>query len=209
MPHYFIAGTDTDVGKTYVTSCMLRDLISRGIKAVGYKPIACGDRSDARAIRDACEAKLSLEEINPVYLRSATAPAIACELEQTSIDESELRRAYEHLAQQYETVLVEGAGGWYVPLSTGRTMADFATDLALPIILVVENKLGAINHTLLTLESIEKRGLHCHGIILNHRAEEWDLASLTNRRQIEEYCNTPVLAELISGQEDIDTRFLD
>ncbi len=209
MPHYFIAGTDTDVGKTYVTCCMLRDLLSRGVHATGYKPLACGDRSDARAIREATASKLSLEQINPIYLRSATAPAIASELEQIEIDEEKIIAGYQELASHYECVLVEGAGGWYVPLRSGRTMADLAKDLGLPVILIVENKLGAINHTLLTLDAIKSLGLHCHGIILNHRAEEWDLASLTNRRQIEEFCDVPVLAELISGQEDIDSSFLD
>ncbi len=209
MPHYFIAGTDTDVGKTYVTCCMLRDLIARGVHATGYKPLACGDRSDARAIREVTSSKLSLEQINPIYLRSATAPAIASELEQIEIDEEKIIAGYQELAAHYDCVLVEGAGGWYVPLRSGRTMADLAKDLGLPVILIVENKLGAINHTLLTLEAIKNQGLHCHGIILNHRAEEWDLASLTNRRQIEEFCDIPVLAELISGQEDIDTSFLD
>ncbi len=209
MPHYFIAGTDTDVGKTYVTCAMLRDLVARGVNAIGYKPLACGDRSDARAIRDATASKLSLEQINPIYLRSATAPAIASELEQIEIDEEKIIAGYEELASSHDCVLVEGAGGWYVPLCSGRTMADLAQELGLPIILVVENKLGAINHTLLTLQAIKNQGLHCHGIILNHKEEEWDLASLTNRRQIEEFCDTPVLAELISGQEDIDTIFLD
>ncbi len=208
MPHYFIAGTDTDVGKTYVTCCLLRELTAQGKRAVGYKPIACGDRADARAIRDACASKLSLEQINPLYLRSATAPYIASELEQINIDTDALLSGYEQLCEGHDIVLVEGAGGWHVPMKTGYTMGDFAQQLGLPVILVAENKLGVINHTILTVNAIKAQGLECIGIILNHRAEEWDLASLTNRRQIEEFCGVPVLAELISGQEDIEVDFI-
>ncbi len=208
MAHYFIAGTDTDVGKTYVTCCMLRELTARGTRAIGYKPIACGDRADARAMRDACTDKLSLERINPLYMRSATAPYIASELEQVEIDPEALLEGYRELSVEYEVVLVEGAGGWHVPMKEGYTMGDFAQQLGLPVILVAENKLGVINHAILTVNAIRAQGLECIGIILNHRTEEWDLASLTNRRQIEEFCRVPVLAELISGQEEIEVDFI-
>ncbi len=204
--HFFIAGTDTDVGKTHITCCLLRDLIAKGQSAIAYKPIACGDRSDARAIREASgDAALSLDLINPCYLRSATAPSIAAELEQKYICITSLEEGYEKLCSLYDIVLVEGVGGWYAPLDSENTMADLAERLQLPVILVVENKLGALNHTLLTLEAIAKRGLTCHGIILNHREEEWNLATLTNRRQLEQHSNVPILAELISGQDELDS----
>ena len=82
MSDFFITGTDTDSGKTYVTCALLRDLRRRGVKAAGFKPVACGDRGDARAMREAMgEPTLGLDLLNPVYLRAATAPAVAAELE--------------------------------------------------------------------------------------------------------------------------------
>ena len=206
---YFITGTDTEIGKTYVTCALLRDLRARGLNPMGYKPLACGDRSDPRAMRDALgadAATLSLDLINPIYLRAATAPYIAAELEQKSLSIPELVDAYRRLSEQgYSPILVEGAGGWQAPLAPGLTMADLAAALGLPVILVVGNRLGAVNHAILTVQAIRARGLTCHSIVLNHMGEEWDAASVSNRRLIEEFTQVPVQAELIHGQDDIDS----
>lgn len=204
--NYFITGTDTEIGKTYVTCALLRDLRARGLNPMGYKPLACGDRSDPRAMRDAVgDASLSLDAINPIYLRAATAPYIAAELEQRTLSLGELTAAYDALAARYSPVLVEGAGGWEAPLAPGLTMADLAAALGLPVILVVGNKLGAVNHAIMTVQGIRARGLECRSIVLNHIGEEWDAASVSNRRLIEEFTGIPVRAELIHGQEDIDS----
>lgn len=209
MNNFFITGTDTDVGKSHVCCALLYDLNQRGIKAMGYKPLACGDRADARAMRDACDSKLSLETINPVYLRAGTAPYIAAQLENKTIGLEQLVTPYQQLVQDYDCVLVEGAGGWEVPIAENLSISDLAQELNLPILLVVNNKLGAVNHTLLTLAAIKARGLHCAGIILNHISEEWDTASITNRKLLEDFTDVPILAELISGQEELDSSFLD
>ncbi|MCC8021585.1 MAG: dethiobiotin synthase [Akkermansia sp.] len=204
--NFFITGTDTEIGKTYVTELLLRDLHKRGIAAAGYKPIACGDRQDARRLRAACAPSLSLDEINPLYLRTPTAPCVAAAIERQSIDLSMLAAGYEYLAARHEQVLVEGAGGWEVPLCPGKTVADLARMLDLPVLLVVGNRLGAVNHALLTVKSIASSGLACRGIILNHSGDEWDTAALTNKGLIEEFSKLPVLAELIHGQDEIDSR---
>ncbi len=209
MNNFFITGTDTDVGKSHVCCALLHDLCQRGIKAMGYKPLACGDRADARGMRDACASKISLEQINPVYLRAATAPYIAAQLENKSISMEQLITPYQELCKEYDCVMVEGAGGWEVPIASDFSIADLAQELNLPILLVVNNKLGAVNHTMLTLAAIKARGLHCAGIILNHISEEWDTASITNRKLIEDFTDVPILAELISGQEELDSSFLD
>lgn len=209
MQHFFITGTDTDVGKSHVCCALLRDLRERGINAMGYKPMACGDRADARAMRDATDPKISLDRINPIYLRAATAPYIAAQLENKSISLDMLVPPYQKLAEEYECVLVEGAGGWEVPIATDLSIADLAQELNLPILLVVANKLGAVNHTLLTINAIKARGLHCAGIILNQLSEEWDTASITNRKLIEDFTDVPIVAELICGQEELDSSFLD
>lgn len=203
---FFITGTDTEIGKTYVTCALLRDLKARGLNPMGYKPMACGDRNDPRAMREAVGASsLSLELINPIYLRAATAPYIAAELEQRTLSLAEITAGYQALAGSYSPVLVEGAGGWEAPLAPGLTMADLAVALGLPVILVVGNKLGAVNHAIMTVQGIRARGLVCHSIVLNHMGEEWDAASVSNRRLIEEFTQVPVSAELIHGQEDIDS----
>ena len=209
MQNFFITGTDTNVGKTHISCALLRDLRQRGIPALGYKPLACGDRADARAMRDATESSLSLDTINPIYLRTATAPYIAAELEQVEIKIEHLMACYHELCKSNAPIIVEGAGGWEVPLAPGLSISDLAVALNLPIILVVGNRLGAVNHTLLTLQAIAARGLECKGIILNHMSEEWDTASLTNRQLIERYTDVPVLAELICGQDDLDSSILE
>lgn len=205
MQNFFITGTDTEIGKTYVTTALLRDLRRRGMPAMGYKPMACGDRSDARAMREATDPSVSLELINPFYLRAATAPYIAATLENKTISLDALIAGYERVAAAYSPVLVEGAGGWEVPIAPGVTMADFAVALGLPVILVIGNKLGAVNHALMTIKGIRERGLSCHALVLNHLQQDWDTAALTNRQLIEEFSGLSVAAELIHGQSDIDS----
>lgn len=207
MAHFFITGTDTEIGKTYVTCALLRDLRSRGLNTMGFKPLACGDRSDPRAMRDAVGApSLSLDLINPIYLRTPAAPYIAAEMEQKPVSIESIVASFEKLSAAYSPVLVEGAGGWEAPLAPGLTMADLADALGLPVILVVGNKLGAVNHAIMTVQGIRARGLECRSIVLNHFGEEWDAASVSNRRLIEEFTGVEVQAELIHGQEDIDSR---
>lgn len=206
MSDFFITGTDTEIGKTYVTTALLRDLRRRGLPAMGYKAIACGDRGDARAMRDATDPSVSLELINPLYLRAATSPYIAATLENRTISPEELLSGYERLRESYGPILVEGAGGWEVPIAPGFTMADFAAALKLPVVLVIGNKLGAVNHALMTLKGIRSRGLECRAMVLNHLQQDWDTAALTNRQQIEEFSGMEIAAELIHGQEDIDSQ---
>ncbi len=206
MSDFFITGTDTEIGKTYVTCALLRDLRRRGIRAMGCKPVACGDRTDPRAMREAVdEPSLSLDLINPFFLRAATAPLIAAEFEGVELSAQKLAEGCRPLRAQYSPVLVEGAGGWEAPLAPGQSMADLAQELNLPIILVVGNKLGAVNHAVLTVQSIRARGLTCRSIVLNHAGEEWAASELTNRRLIEEITGIPVAAELIHDQQEIDS----
>lgn len=205
MSGFFITGTDTEIGKTYVTCALLRDLRRRGIKAVGYKAMACGDRGDARAMMAATDPTLPADVVNPVYLRAATAPYVAAMLENRTLTLDELVQGYHALAEYGSPVLAEGAGGWEVPIAPGITMADFAVALGLPVVVVVGNKLGAVNHAVMTVQGIRSRGLECRAIVLNHMGEEWDTAAVTNRRLIEEFTGMPVAAELIHGQEDIDS----
>lgn len=209
MKHYLIVGTDTKVGKTHVICALLKDWQHRGINALGIKPVECGSRADARAMREAAASQLSLEQHNPVYLRAGADPCMAAELERRVLSADVLKDAYSSVASSAEVVLVEGIGGWLVPIASGMTLADAAEVLQLPVILVVGNRPGAVNHTLLTVQDIKRRGLECKGIILNHLSDDWDSASLTNRKLIEDFTGLPILSELIYGQDELDSSILD
>jgi dethiobiotin synthetase len=203
--HLFITGTDTNVGKTYVTCLLLHASQGQGKSSVGYKPISCGDRGDAHALMDASsDHSLLLADVNPIHLKAPLAPFVAALMENRLIDLDVLRSAFFDLALRHDTVLVEGAGGWETPLTSGLTMADFAESLGLPIIVVADNKLGALNHTILTIRNIQSRQLKCLGIILNHTREERDSASITNRQVLEQLLGVPVIAEIMHGETEID-----
>jgi dethiobiotin synthetase len=202
--HYFITGTDTDAGKTYITCLLIEALRRAGHDAVGYKPFACGDRRDPLALQQASGGVLAVEEINPVFLKVPASPYAAALLENRSVDVEAGRNGFYTLAAKHAHVLVEGAGGWEVPLAGKDTLADFAVALGLPVIVVVNNKLGCLNHTLLTVRSIQQRGLKCAGVILNHAHDERDAASISNRRVLENFLNVPVLADVMHGETEID-----
>ncbi len=129
---------------------------------------------------------------------------MAARLENTQVDEGAIRRAYDALAAAHECVLVEGVGGWEVPIGPGRNFSDVAADFKLPVLLVIGNKLGAINHALLTLNAVKARGLECLGIVFNNVKDEWDTACVTNRSMVEEFSDAPILGELIHGQDSMD-----
>ncbi|MBX7209125.1 MAG: dethiobiotin synthase [Verrucomicrobiaceae bacterium] len=202
--HWFVTGTGTDVGKTYVTALLLTALKRAGRRAAGFKPFCCGDRGDAVRLQEAGAAGLTLDQINPVWLKVPAAPCVAALMENRRIDLAAVRSAFDVLAAGHETVLVEGAGGWEVPLAPGVTVADFAGTLALPVIVIADNKLGALNHTLLTIRNIETRGLKCAGIILNHVCDVRDAASISNRATLEAFTSAPVLAEVMHGETEMD-----
>ena len=199
----FVTGTDTGVGKTHVSRILVESLREAGIAAVGYKPVACGDRDDAHALSKA-SGGLAIDEVNPVYFQTPVAPYVAGLLENRSVDPSVLVAGYRKLAAAHPFVVVEGAGGWDVPLAPGWLMSDLARELNLPVLLVAANRLGALNHILLTLAAIRAKGLQCAGIILNQLGDELDTAMITNKGVIEDLTGLPLLDHLIHGQDFID-----
>jgi dethiobiotin synthetase len=200
---FFITGTDTNVGKTYVTRLILETLRKDGQDAVGYKPVACGDREDA-VLLAAASGGLSLDEVNPIFLKTPVAPYVAGMLENQPVDPAILIAGFHRLAAQHAKVFVEGAGGWEVPLAANYRVSDLATDLALPVILVAGNKLGALNHIILTVNAIRARGLVCAGIILNQLEDQMDTAMITNKGVVEDLTGAPLLDHLIHGQDFLD-----
>lgn len=202
--HYFITGTDTDAGKTYVTCLLLESLKRAGRTAAGFKPFVCGGREDAIHLANASSEGLTLDEVNPIWFKVPAAPYAAALMENRSFDLNDVITGFNDLTDTNDHVLVEGAGGWEVPLNGFATMADFAQRLALPVIVVVNNKLGCLNHTILTVRNILARGLPCAGIILNHVHEERDAASISNRMVLEHFLDVPILAEIMHGETEID-----
>jgi dethiobiotin synthetase len=180
----FLTGTGTGVGKTFVAIELLHWLRSRGIRAVGMKPICCGDREDARRLHAASGEGISIEELNPVWLQSPVAPSVAAQIEQVEIDLERIRDCFRNLSERFDTVIVEGVGGWLVPITADLFVSDFAKELELPVAIVAENRLGCLNHVMLTLESVQRRGLVCAGVILNQANGPVDLAQSTNETEL-------------------------
>lgn len=198
--NYFVTGTDTDCGKTYITALLVRAARTARVDAVGAKPFCCGPRTDVEILAQASDHVETLDAINPVWLKTPAAPR-ACEmLGEPAADVPRALTAVRDLAARHTRVFCEGAGGWLVPVAKDCTVADFAADLGWPVIVVVRNKLGALNHTLLTLESVRRRGLPLAGIILNDVDGQTDEATRTNRAILEESCACPILAEIARGQ---------
>ncbi|MBP6653596.1 MAG: dethiobiotin synthase [Propionivibrio sp.] len=169
---WFITGTDTEVGKTFATSALLLHLKSHGIKAVGMKPIAAGTNEkgrneDVEALVAASGVQAPRELVNPYLFHPAIAPHIAASEEGRTIDIDRIVDSFDTLRGLADAVLVEGVGGFCVPLGPQSDSADLAEQLGLPVILVVGMRLGCINHALLTQQAIAARGLKLAGWIAN------------------------------------------
>jgi dethiobiotin synthetase len=195
---FFITGTDTDVGKTWVTVALLRAWRAMGRKVVGMKPIACGGREDAEALLAASEHAITLGEVNPIWLQPPVAPYAAAMIEERAIDLPLIRETFAALRARFPSVLVEGAGGWMVPIMRDYAVCDLAADVGLPVVVVAANKLGVLNHTLLTVDAIIARGLPCAGVVLNQTAvpTAYDPAVVTNPAILEELLATRGVAYL-------------
>ncbi|SIS42893.1 dethiobiotin synthetase [Thalassolituus maritimus] len=176
MKRYFLTGTDTDAGKTLISAALLQRAVLDGHTSFGLKPIASGsDQTDSGLRnRDALlhqkysSGNLTYEVHNPITLKPAIAPHIAAKEAGLSLTCSSLIEACENgLTQTADLQLIEGAGGWLVPLNDTETLADFAASQNLPVILVIGLKLGCINHACLTVEAIRQCGLTIAGWVAN------------------------------------------
>lgn len=199
----FITGTDTGVGKTYVTALILAELRRRGMRAAAFKPISCGEggRRDAEIYAAIMQHELPLDVINPIYLRHPLAPSVAAKLERKRVDLHKIRRAYRGLAASYAVVLVEGAGGLLVPIRKNYFVADLAKAMKLPLLIVARLGLGTINHSLLTVQQARVRGLKIAGIVLNDTVGgKRGLAETTNIEVVPALCRVPLLGVVPHGK---------
>ncbi len=164
---YFVTGTDTEIGKTLTSAALLYALSQRGLRVVGMKPVAAGaslvdgvwHNEDVDMLQAASSIKVSTDLASPYLMQAAAAPHIVAMQENVSISDTHIQTCYTQLQQQSDAVIVEGVGGFCVPLTATFDTAQMAQQFALPVIMVVGMRLGCINHALLTAEAISARGL--------------------------------------------------
>lgn len=169
---YFLTGTDTEIGKTFITCALLHRARQLGLAAAGLKPVAAGTdaagrNDDVECIRAASNVVLPTAIINPYCFKAAIAPHIAAAEEGIHIDFATIQASCTAAREQADLLIVEGVGGFCVPLGVDQSTADLAVALGLPVILVVGMRLGCINHALLTAEAIAARGLPLAGWVAN------------------------------------------
>jgi dethiobiotin synthetase len=171
----FVTGTDTGVGKTLVSVSLVKALVRHGLRVSVMKPLASGSEhtpsglrnADALALAAASNVAVPYAAINPYCFEPAVSPHIAAEEAKIAVDVGLIKSRFEALAAGAEFVVVEGAGGWYAPISRTQSMADLPKSLQLPVLLVVGLRLGCLNHALLTKEAIEASGVEFAGWVAN------------------------------------------
>lgn len=195
MNAFFVTGTNTEVGKTWVSCALLAAAARQGLRTIAIKPIAAGcertsgglRNEDALQLQHFMSEELSYSQVNPVTLEPAIAPHIAAQQAGLELSLSELvSHCSQTLGEAHDLALIEGAGGWRVPINDAETLADLPARLRTPVILVVGMGLGCLNHALLTVEAIERDGLPLAGWVANTQAEEMpclaeNLATLRQR----------------------------
>ena len=202
MTHtYFVTGTETEVGKTAVSCAILRAAASAGLSTAAVKPVAAGcdehgHNEDALQLIECMTAELDYEQVNPVALAPAIAPHIAAAQAGKVLQSSRLAGLCRGVMMSgHDLVLIEGAGGWRVPLSPRETLADLARELGVGVILVVGMRLGCINHALLTAEAVRRDGLTLAGWVANEPGETMS-CYLENLDTLRRLLPAPFLGEI-------------
>jgi dethiobiotin synthetase len=188
----FITGTDTGVGKTHTAVQLLRLLRAAGTSCAGMKPICCGDRRDAELLLAAGIDGLTIDDVNPVWLKTPAAPMVGSLMEKIDIDIDQILSAFRALQAQVEHVIVEGVGGWLVPIRSDYFVSDLAVEMGLPVLIVAQNRLGCLNHAALTVQSVVQRKIRCVGVALNGVPVSDDIAALTNADILRQVLNVPL-----------------
>jgi len=209
----FVTGTDTGVGKTFVSAGIARALRVRGIGVGVMKPAETGCRSrggklipaDAIALMRSAEAADPLDLVNPYRFLPPLAPMVAAQQEGRTIETRKIKEAFRLLKKKHEFLIVEGAGGIMVPLTSRTSYLDLAAELRLPVLIIARPGLGTINHTLLTIMALHARRVPIAGTVFNHSTDgRQGRAERTNPSIIERLSGVPVLGQVQYGQEDLD-----
>jgi len=215
----FITGTDTEVGKTYCSSLLVKSLLKNGIDVFPFKPIAAGTQDysefvdsqnaqpkqvneDAFGLWNAVQKRYSLEQINPIVFEQPIAPHIAANMAQKTLDFTRLDEVFNKINNLGEVQLIEGAGGWHLPLNNSQLLSDWVAKHNLPVIMVVGVKLGCLNHALLTAQAVEQSGCNLIGWVANFIEGDNDVAS-QNVAFLKQKLNAPLLSEIHQGQTEL------
>lgn len=204
MKAIFVTGTDTGVGKTMVSGLLARYLCHKGFNAVTQKWVqtGCGGFSsdidfhlklmhkNRRQMRD------YLKLMIPYAFKRACSPHLASKIEHKKIDPKKIANSFKLLSKKFDFVIVEGAGGALVPLDNKTLLIDIARGLNIPFLVVASNKLGAINHTVLTIEALKRRDIKILGVVFNNLKGEDNLILKDNPRIIREFCQERILGSL-------------
>ena len=196
MHGLFVTGTDTGVGKTRVATALAHALAARGVRVHARKPVESGVDAregplDAQALREAAGAHEPLERVCPLRLRAPLSPERAAALEGVALEPGDLVASVRAGTTDHGFVLVEGAGGFLSPIARGALNADLASALALPVLVVAADRLGTLNHTLLTVEAVRARGLAIAGVVLNAPVAG-DTRAMDNAGELARWLGRPV-----------------
>ena len=201
MKAIFVTGTDTEVGKTVICGLLGRYCMEHGYRTVTQKPVQTGIADGADDIETHLQLMgltrndraHDLADMNPYRFALGASAHLAAVMEDRIVDPEIIKAGFMSLAAAYDTVIVEGLGGALVPISETTLLIDIAANLALPVLIVVKNKLGAINHALLTIEAIKTRHMRIVGLIFNGAADEDAAIARDNPRIITTISGVPVL----------------
>lgn len=202
----FVVGTDTEVGKTYHAAQFARYLTARGVQVGVYKPVASGTyppgQSDAEILHGAAGLENQVERVCPQSFIAPLAPPMAAKQMGRRVSKSLLRKGAKWWESECEFFIVEGAGGLLSPIAESMTVVDFAELLQLPVVLVAANRLGVVNHTLLSLEALASRRLEIRGVVLNTipnpKSESLDCSRDSNRELLAEFAGSVPLTDSIA-----------
>ena len=200
---FFITGTDTGVGKTQCSSLLIRACADQGYKVVGMKPVASGAtvvmdklrNEDALILMESANVEVPYDLVNPYCFSPPIAPHLAAQQSGIVIDLNTILESYKQLSGMADLLIVEGVGGWSVPLNDESDMSDLAQQFGLPVIMVVGIRLGCINHALLTAQSIQAKGCKLIGWIANFTTENVDVAD-ENIKSLQARLTFPLLATI-------------
>jgi dethiobiotin synthetase len=201
----FITGTDTGVGKTHTAVQLLRLLRAAGTSCAGMKPICCGDRRDAELLLKASGDDLTIDDVNPLWLKTPAAPIVGSLMEEVNIDVGQILAAFRALQNQVDHVIMEGVGGWLVPIRSDYFVSDLVVEMGLPVLVIAQNRLGCLNHTALTVRSVLQHKLWCVGVALTGVSTSSDIAAVTNADILKKILNVPLLSGLGENLMELPT----
>ena len=199
MNKYFITGTDTDIGKTFISYLICKNLIKKNLKAGYFKPLQSGAylENDEFKAPDVEEIKkLSIPTGFSYLLKGEVSPYLASKINNVEINFEKIKKDIDNFSLNLDTVIVEGAGGLYCPACKNKTFSDLVKELNIPLIIVTTADLGRLNHTLMTIECAKLKGIEIKGLIINKIPKTPNLSQKHFIEELKDFTDIPVLAEI-------------